>query len=193
MRFLKHLKKKNYNIRPEKNKSKAKTIINRHLKEVKSKIDAHFTVFNTLPLRRFCMFLSSIYGIYGIRFIDDGEFHINKKYVKGYDFYMNGDIEIHLNEIAAENYMDLLNKGRFLTEVIDVLSKAMAAVQKVTRLKDEFNFVGYEPIRRHIINNIDTYIETIKQEIEEDGFSSMKSICFDLIGKHPSYKKIKEI
>lgn len=191
MRLFKHLNKnRNYAIDPKKNRNKAKNILSRHIEEVKKLLSIH----EVKTLRKLCEILSSIYMVDKIRFIDDGDTYItSKKYIKGSDFYMNGDMEFFLTEKSLEDIESFINRGKFFTEVVDVLSTTMSHVKKITSIKDEFNFVGYNPLKKHIIDNIEDYKEVIISEKDEEGFSTMKSICYDLIGKLPVYDKIKDL
>lgn len=191
MRLYKHINKRKLSIDPKDNKKLANQIISKHLDKIENKIKIEGY---SPSLRKLCMVLSSIYMQDRVRFIDDGDEYLkSKKFIKGSDFYINGDIEIFLKDEAVDNIDNLLNKGKLFTEIVDVLSNTLAHIKKVASMKDMFSFIGYNPIKKYIIDNIDEYIDIVRVEKEEEGFSTTKSMIYDLIGKLPVYDRVKNI
>jgi hypothetical protein len=115
------------------------------------------------------------------------------KYIKGSDFYKNGDIEIFLSQEAVDNINSLLNKEKFYNELVYVLSHTMVHTNRVKKMKDEFNFVGYNPIKKFMIDHMNNYAGEAAYELASEGFSPIKSLYHDMIGKLPEYKKFLEL
>jgi len=200
MRLNTFLNEKQYRYsRPaEEQRKSARWIIKKRYDEVKKWLKWHD--FN-VNLTKLCMILSSIFMKDRIRFIGDGPEYIpNFKYIKGADFYKNGDIEIfltkevpeHLKQLYEENRFKDLN-DKFYKELIWTLAHTKVHVQRIKRLKDMFNFVGYQPIKKHIIENQNHYAYISATEKEEDGFSTTRSLVHDLIGTLPEYKDFLEL
>jgi len=56
-------------------------------------------------------------------------------------------------------------------------------------MKDEFENIGYTPIKQHILSNLDMYAYECAFEKKEDGFSPTRSLIHDLVGGLPEYKQ----
>ena len=56
-----------------------------------------------------------------------------------------------------------------------------------------FNFVGYNPIKKHLCDYKNHYAYIASQEMEEDDFSPTRSLVHDLIGRLPEYKEFLEL
>lgn len=182
-------------------KKHSERIIKKKLEQVKSHIEA---TQNTLTLFKLCMILSSIYHKEKIRFISDGDRYINKfKYVKGSDFYKNGDIEIFLTEQTPQYLINLFTQNKlknikkmdnkFFKELIWTLSHTKVYVQRVQKLKDMFNFIGYNPIKKHLIDHVDHYAYISAQELLDDNFSPTRSLYYDLVGQLSIYDKFLDL
>lgn len=174
-------------------KKRSERLIKKKLNEVKSHIQ---TYQSTLTLPKLCMILSSIYHKDKVRFIDDGESYIDSfKYIRGSDFYKNGDIEIFLTENAPSHLLQLIDEDRFkdmndkfYKELVWSLSHTKVHVKRISKLKNEFTFIGYNPIKRHITQYLNHYAYLSAQELLDDGFSPTRSLVHDLIGQLSYYK-----
>lgn len=191
-------KKFRYSREAEKFRPSTKRIVKKHLDDVKEDLKIHN--YN-VTLRKLCMIMSSIYMKDKIRFIDDGDvYEPSFDYAVGSDFYKNGDIEIFLSNKAPERIKKLSEENRFkdLTdvfykEIMYLISHTKVYVKRIKALKDEFNFIGYAPIKKHIIDYMRKYAYESAVELEEEGFSPTRSLVYDLIGQLPEYKKFKSL
>lgn len=200
MRFINYLNER-YRYAKEveqKTINKAKKIIKRNLEEVQKELSMfHFDV----TFRKLTMILSSIFMQDKIRIIDDGEMFIdNFKFFKGGDFYKNGDIELFMTEEVLPRLKKLNQEGNFLSmtdplhkEMVYVLAHMMTDRDKVLRMEDEFSYVGYYPLKKYIIDNIDYYVDQVKSELLDDNFSATKSMIYDLIGRRKEYKQFLDM
>ena len=175
-----------------KHKPKALRLINKYKKAVDKELSWYEYNVTTMKL---CMIISSIYMQDKIRFIyDENPQFKGYKYVIGSDFYKNGDIELFLSDKVVNSVYTnkKLFTDKFINEFNSVLAHVLDKRKKILRMRDEFEWIGYVPIKKYITDNIDYYIWLTKQELEEDGFSPTRSLIFDLVGKLPVYKEFKK-
>lgn len=201
MRLINYLNEANYRYSQEMNryKNSVKKTIKKYLEPVKRDIlDYQFP----LTLQKLCIILSSYYYNEQIRFIWDGSVHFPSfKYVIGSDFYKNGDIEIFLSEQTIYHILELIEKDswnkelndRFFNELIWAICRAKVHANRIKRMKDMFNFVGYNPIKKHLMDYVERYAYISYEELEEDGNSPTKSLYYDMIGHLPIYTKFLEL
>jgi hypothetical protein len=60
-------------------------------------------------------------------------------------------------------------------------------------MKDMFNFVGYNPIKKHLMDYVERYAYISYEELEEEGNSPTKSLYYDMIGQLPIYKEFLKL
>ena len=175
-----------------KHKPKALRLINKYKRVVDKELSWYEYNVTTMKL---CMIMSSIYMQDKIRFIyDESPQFKGYSYVIGSDFYKGGDLELFLsNSVVDSVYTNKkLFTDKFTNEFNCVLAHALVKRDRVLKMGDEFEWIGYVPIKKHIADNIDRYVYITKQELEDDNFSPTRSMIFDLIGHLPVYKKFKK-
>lgn len=111
MRLNKYIHEQYRYSRPaQEQKNKVTRLIKKKLDELKN--DLGWCNFD-VTLTKLCMILTAVYIKDGIRFIEDGPNQIESyRYVKGFDFYKNGDVEIFLSQETPQHIKELYEENR---------------------------------------------------------------------------------
>ena len=175
--------------------NKKQNDVKKIVKSFKDVIHKELQVYDfNVTMQKLCMIFSSYYMQYKIRMISDGENYLKNKFVQGGDFYNNGDIELFLSDDIINN-LHMINdmNSKFNKELVNVLQKITNQRDRILKVKDEFDFIGYNPIKKYVIDNLQTFAEIAKDELEQDNFSFTRSLIYDLIGNRAIYSEFKDM